>query len=43
VYSIGNYQGMPQWFAEKIDDVRIYDRVLNGAEIAELAGQGDGD
>ena len=41
VYSIGNYQGNPQWFARKIDDVRIYDRLLSEAEIAELAGGGD--
>jgi hypothetical protein len=37
VYAVGNYQGDSQRFAEKIDDVRIYNRALSSAEILQLA------
>jgi hypothetical protein len=37
VFSLGNYQGGGQRFADQIDDVRIYNRVLSAAEVAELA------
>ncbi len=33
VYSIGNYQGTGQVFAQYIDDVRIYDVALDSAQI----------
>ncbi len=36
VFSIGNYQGGGQRFADLIDEVYIHDRALNAGEVADL-------
>ena len=37
VIQIGGHSGTTRWFDGRIDDVRIYDRVLTTAEISNLA------
>jgi hypothetical protein len=37
VYAVGNYQSGGQRFADRIDDVRVYNLALGAGEIAELA------
>jgi hypothetical protein len=40
VYAVGNYQGGGQRFADKIDDVRVYNYALAEADIAVLVASG---
>jgi hypothetical protein len=43
IYSIGNYQGGGQRFAEYLDDFRVYGVALTANEAAAVYGEGNGD
>jgi len=39
VFSLGNFLGLDQRFADYIDDMRVYERALSASKIADLANQ----